>query len=593
MADIGELRRSAPASTFGPGAIVDFRDGDALISAVVTGLEEWDRNFPPAGMANPQSVREERLERRLQKSGFRLPPVIENERERGRLVAVRFPKWLQCPRCNTIAESDDPQWGRDEGKSGLWCTHCTNGRHNVWTVPVRFIVACEDGHLNDFPWHGWVRHREECKNRQGPLKLETKAAGLAGLVLSCGKCSASRTMEDSFAEHSMRGHACAGKRPWLPVANEHCGRSIRVMQRGATNLYYPVDRSALSIPPWSDGLVEALGVFWHPITNIPDAGQREIFIRNSVSPLQEAIDLLGLDLDGLIEAVESHVRLGEADVDEDLRPEEYRQFVFGINQPDQHFECRREEVPDDLRRWFSTLARVPRLREVRVLTGFTRIHEPGSRDDQTVASLSVQSLNWLPAVEVRGEGIFLELNNDSLNEWERSTEICMRSEQLRESWAGGEMSGEPPEMRFLLIHTLAHALMRQLTLECGYSSAALRERLYVSSGADGMAGLLIYTSASDADGTLGGLQRQGLPKAFERTLVAGIAAMEWCSSDPLCVEGILAATEDESGAVCHACAMAPETSCEFFNRRLDRATLIGTPTEANVGFFRDLIKTGA
>jgi len=589
MADIGELRRSAPASTFGPGAIVDFRDGDALVSAVVTGLEEWDRNFPPAGMANPQSVREERLERRLLKSGFRLPPVIENERERGRLVAVRFPKWLQCPRCDTIASSDDPQWGRDEGKSGLWCTHCTSGRHNVWTVPVRFVVACEDGHLNDFPWHWWVGHKEDCENHKGPLKLKTRAAGLAGLVLSCGECDASKTMEDAFAEHSVRGFTCAGKRPWLPVVDERCARPIRVMQRGATNLYYPVDRSALSIPPWSSGLVEALGVFWSPITNITDANQRKVFIENSAVALKEAMDQLGLDLSGLCQAVESHIILGAADVDEDLRPEEYRQFVFGTNLPDQHFECRREEVPIRLQRWFSTLARVPRLREVRALTGFTRIHEPGSRGDQTVAQISAQSLSWLPAVEVRGEGIFLALEQDTLSEWENSSSVRDRSEYLEETWASGGEPGQQPDSRFLLIHTLAHALMCQLTLECGYSSAALRERLYVSSGSDGMAGLLIYTSASDADGTLGGLQRQGLPHAFERTLVAGIKAMEWCSSDPLCIEGILATAEDESGAVCHACAMAPETSCEKFNRRLDRATLVGTPAHADIGFFRDLI----
>jgi hypothetical protein len=74
--------------------------------------------------------------------------------------------------------------------------------------------------------------------------------------------------------------------------------------------------------------------------------------------------------------------------------------------------------------------------------------------------------------------------------------------------------------------------MRQLTLECGYSTAALRERLYVREGQDAMAGVLIYTATSDADGTLGGLQRQGEPGWTRRAIPAAIRAVEWCSSDP-------------------------------------------------------------
>jgi hypothetical protein len=130
--------------------------------------------------------------------------------------------------------------------------------------------------------------------------------------------------------------------------------------------------------------------------------------------------------------------------------------------------------------------------------------------------------------------------------------------------------------------------MRQLSLDCGYSTASLRERLYVDEENPGMAGLLIYTSTTDADGTLGGLQRQGTPTLIRRTIPAAIHAMDWCSSDPLCIEGHMAAPEAASGAACHACVLAPETACEHFNRLLDRALLVGTPGHPETGFFKGL-----
>jgi hypothetical protein len=130
--------------------------------------------------------------------------------------------------------------------------------------------------------------------------------------------------------------------------------------------------------------------------------------------------------------------------------------------------------------------------------------------------------------------------------------------------------------------------MRQLTLDCGYSSAALRERLYTGPEGSDMAGLLIYTATTDEDGTLGGLQRQGDPSRMERTVQAALAAQEWCSSDPLCIEDLLTGEDSLSLAACHACVLAPETSCEEYNRFLDRAMLLGVPNDRSTGYFSEL-----
>lgn len=600
---LGDLRRSAAASLFGPGAVIDFRAGDAPISAVAAGLEEWDRNFPPAGMRNEQTVLEARLQKKLGVQGFRLPPVSAEEFDRPdnkALVAVRFPNWLQCPQCNRLAESR--AWSDESGQPGLYCAQCTQrmpGRRKVWVVPVRFVMACESGHLDEFPWHAWVRHNEGCQKRTF-LSLVSERAGLGGLILSCPSCHARRSMDRVFSEDTWETFPnCRGRRPWLAGANETCEHKARAVQRGASNLYFPVVVSALSIPPWSDQLQEALGVMWDQFVNVEDPDDRAQLVRIlAKGELRPVLAELGLTPEAFVEQLNRRLDSHEQINTEDLRGEEHRQFTSGIadHGPDREFEMRPQTIPAPVAYWFSHLVRVVRLREVSALTGFTRIHPPGDPDSPNVAPISVRRLDWLPAIEVRGEGIFLEIDSRALSEWEKKASVVERIRVLDErhqaSWRERFGDAKPAPAitpRRVLVHTLAHALMRQLTLDCGYSSTALRERLYVGDGDAPMAGLLIYTATTDDDGTLGGLQREGTPERMERTIVAAIQAQAWCSSDPLCIEDLLAGDGGMSLAACHACVLSPETSCEEFNQFLDRALLVGSPKDPSLGFFRNIL----
>lgn len=600
--DLGELRRSAAAAGFGPGALIDFRAGDAPISAVAGGLEEWDQNFPPGGVLHPQAIREVRLQRKLNVRGFRLPPVRDpaSNRDAARaLVAVRFPQWLQCPRCERIGP--ETLWDDKPGKAGRYCAPCgaaAPGRTPVAVIPVRFVLACEAGHLDEFPWHYWVGHSEGCRNRQGYLTLRSEEAGLAGLFLSCAACGQRRSMDGVFAKVTWDRMAdCRGKRPWLADADETCGCKPRAVQRGASNLYFPVVESALSIPPWSDRLQEALGVHFDAILNaLPDdrAAFIRILARGELAPVLHELDMSAEDL--IDEIGRRETQHAEIDVD-DLRFEEYRQFTGGVHAQslDREFEIRPQAVPTLLGPWFSRLVKAVRLREVRAMTGFTRIQPPG--DPDLIARLSARPLDWLPAIEVRGEGIFLELSGTALEAWEARPAVAARAARINAHWAAEWADRYGPDIpptlvvtpRLLLIHTLAHALMAQLTLDCGYSSTALRERLYVRDGERAMAGLLIYTATTDDDGTLGGLQRQGEPQRIARTVEAALRSQAWCSSDPLCIEDMLVPADGLTLAACHACVLAPETSCEEFNRFLDRAMLVGTPSDPSLGFFTDLV----
>lgn len=604
--DLKDLRRSAVVSTYGPGAVVDFRSENAPVSGVVAGLEEWDRSFPPAGMANPQRIHEERLQKKLGVLGFRLPPVISDRKNRDeppdtrRLVAVRFPEWLQCPSCDRISPAG--RWANDLGKAYRYCGPCTNrtpGGAKIYVIPVRFVLACERGHLDEFPWDWWVGHKPDCRNRNKSLLLRSEGPGLAGLILSCESCGERRPMDGIFSKQVWtRFSRCSGKRPWLCDADEGCDRHPVAVQRGASNLYFPVTESALSIPPWTDRMQEMLGTWWSTLAGIEDPAFRMRYIE--VTPdLKQALDELGMTPDQLAEAIERRLRhYNQIDTD-DLRPAEYRQFLEDPgNRTDreQEFEIRRETIPASLTPWIASVVRAVRLREVRAITGFTRIHPPG--DAETVSSLSSVKLPWLPAIEVRGEGIFLALNEKRLSEWERRPSVIARTAscvaQQRRDWearTGG--NGDPPfelTSRYMLCHTFAHALMRQLTLECGYSAASLNERIYASAGDTPMAGILIYTATADADGTLGGLQRQGRTERFEGIVRRAVQALEWCSSDPLCITDMMGALSSYSHSACHACVLAPETSCETFNHYLDRGFLTGIPGEPETGFFSELIK---
>lgn len=600
--DLGELRRSAVLVTGAPGAIVDFRADQAAVSAIVCGLEDWVAAFSSAP-ADAQLVYEDRLQKKLQVSFFRLPPVLTEENKRGRtvnpaLLAARFPDWLQCPECHRIAPSN--KWAPvAPGHASRKCAQCSGSGRIVHVIPVRFVMACEKGHLDEFPWHSWVGHAKGCECPKGFLKLEARGSGLGGLVLSCPDCGASRTMEGIFSAKTWENSHCSGKMPWLGKdADEPCDRVPRTLQRGASNMFYPCMESALSIPPWSDNLQDELGQFWVPLNNVEDLEGRKNLAKLllNTSTYQRWLDKRGWKAEDVAEQIEKR-KSGLLVADwENLRLNEYRQFT-NSNAPvkEDNFEMRIEKVPSNLSHLFSHIVRLVRLREVRVLKGFTRIFPPDMTKN-CLAPISKAHLDWLPAIEVRGEGIFIGLNLDEVRAWETSEQVKKKADRIQTAyinqWCERNPEDQPPirhiTPRFLLVHTLAHILMRQLSLDCGYSSTSLRERLYVDDG--DMAGLLIYTASSDTDGTLGGLQREGKMDKVGLTIPKAIRSVEWCSSDPLCIGGLMTGSESLCGAACHACVLAPETSCEEFNQFLDRGMLIGWPDHPDAGYFKTLLR---
>jgi hypothetical protein len=208
-----------------------------------------------------------------------------------------------------------------------------------------------------------------------------------------------------------------------------------------------------------------------------------------------------------------------------------------------------------------------------------------------VQALSATELNWRPAVELRGEGLFIELAEEAVRRWEEQRVVRDRSaamEAVHCSWRRerGLPEAPYPGGRFVLLHSLAHMLIHGLALDCGYSSTSIRERIYSSPGpGDSMAGILLYTATPDSDGSLGGLADKGRPHRIEPLLRDALERAVYCSSDPLCGHNPPGEMGQLDGAACHACLFVSETSCERGNRYLDRAHIVETVARLGANYF--------
>jgi hypothetical protein len=241
------------------------------------------------------------------------------------------------------------------------------------------------------------------------------------------------------------------------------------------------------------------------------------------------------------------------------------------------------------------LVLVPRLREVRVLRGFHRI-QPGDDEKLVHASLTPYP-KWMPGIEVFGEGIFISFSEKAIVSWEKEYKnaIGKRIDAMNNRHKESVLSFLPePTPRFVMLHTLAHLLILQLSFECGYAAASLRERIYSAepgSESGPMAGFLIYTADSDSEGSLGGLVRQGSPDRLIPTLLTALERGSWCSSDPICRELAGQGLQGLNRAACHCCSLIAETSCTGFNTLLDRMILLGSDEEDGCyGFFSEVLK---
>ncbi|HQO62971.1 MAG TPA: DUF1998 domain-containing protein [Syntrophorhabdus sp.] len=287
-------------------------------------------------------------------------------------------------------------------------------------------------------------------------------------------------------------------------------------------------------------------------------------------------------------------------IESDYRQQEYRVFCRDIQEgyPKTNLLIRSSDVKrygELINSSFDHVSLLHKLRETRTFVGFSRIFPDELNREEQWKLISKEKKRWLPAVIVRGEGIFLKFNDDRLNRWlnnhgafhkERLSGINANLGKMRERRHQTPKIGTP---KYVLIHTFAHLIINQLVYQCGYGSASLRERIYVTEGEKPMSGVLIYTAAGDSEGTMGGLVRMGQPDCLGEILTKALEKALWCSTDPVCIESRGQGPGNCNLGACHSCALLPETSCEEQNRLLDRGVVIGTLEQPDVGYFSDIL----
>ncbi|MHB1009961.1 MAG: DrmB family protein [Propionibacteriaceae bacterium] len=537
-------------------------------SLMICGIDEWSRDSCPV-------IAEPRLARSLGVAELRGPSA---GRKYGDVPVIRFPRFYFCPECRRL---DRANRFDTVSKKSPYCSSC--GRLGV---PSRFVIACKSGHIDDFPYSRWVHGGTPTTGTNHQLTLDTRGetSALSDIEVRCS-CGARRTMDGSFGPKAMLGITpCHGNRPWLPgSAGEQCSEIPRTLQRGSSSTWFANVRSAISIPPWSE-VHKLIAASWAMLAPLPDEVLRDVFAAQPGWFAKHP----HLTVDRLV-AIVNDMRSGGPPDEEGLRKQEYEALIAGHpeHDPGDQFVCLPVSMTDPkVSEYIAQVREVSRLREVTALVSFSRLVPTGPTDPHA-AQLSQMPTDWLPAMEVFGEGIFVGLDPDRLKAWAAKPFVRERTGKIFSAAATVTL---PPTVDAvgLLIHSFAHALMNELSLDAGYPVASLRERIYAVGE---QAGVLIYTATADSAGSLGGLSAQSEPARLANVIRSAMRRALWCTSDPVCLESTGSGIGNLNLAACHACMLVPETSCEQRNTLLDRALLIGTPDEPDAGFFSELTQT--
>ncbi|MDA8045303.1 MAG: DUF1998 domain-containing protein [Actinomycetota bacterium] len=589
---IGSARPSGLVTTAGVGAVVDLPS----MSVIVRGLNTWspehaDVITEPRLLREVQSVLGDQV-RALRKAPWD-PSTADEPWARTGVPVSPFPRWVRCPRCYRLGPLDPPgqftlvhRWGRRPDLAKWvhsYCdrqAHTSDGRKRP-CLPARFLVTCPVGHLDDFPYVEFVHHGKACAAPK--LAMSDSASTLGPRVtIRCAECGDSRNIQEAAGQEGYRHlPGCRGRHPHLQRFEE-CGRPSKLTVLGSSNLWFSVTASALHLPQ-SLTIADVVEANWNVLASQTD--------RAVVGVLVDSMDQLralrAYPLDEVWAAIEG-LRAGGGPRPPDptggLLDAEWQLLARPTSdRQDDDFRAVPTPSPDGYEALLDQVVQVNRLREVRAVVGFTRLVAPERRDlaPTNRLPLTIGTPEWVPAVEQRGEGVFLQLREDRIATWEGTVADHPRIEALRRAygrWAANrDQTPDPafPIPRYVLLHTFSHLLIRQIALECGYSSASLRERLYLGQPGRRAAGILLSTASSDSEGTLGGLVALGAARHLQRLLDLSFEEARRCSSDPLCAEHVPHDPSDQlHGAACHACLFASETSCEANNRWLDRAVLV-------------------
>ena len=589
----GTLRASQAVSMSGPGSIVQMEHDSILIMSI----DKWSQQADCYKILHHAY-----LEQLLKKGHFRMPRQID----RHRVISCRsFPLWGVCsnPACGRL------QKHRAAPLRGEKCFRCKDCNKEIYAA--KFVAVCPNGHIEEFPWVEWAHSKastERTCKRNPRLRFGARgqSPGLADCYVTCLDCKASRSCAGATSITGLKGviPGCRGSMPWIGKdAAEACANSrgnampMHGIQIRSTSMYYPVTVSALHLPEWL-----------HPVQKqITDNIEkiRAVLEINTCRDVAEKVSYLeGERKKYGVDEVEKHLekrfskttQLDGNSKEAQVRNLEYKDLVFSEFEGDEYLDISRTPVHEDLAGYIGMLKQIKRLTEIRVMCAFTREApaDPYLSDGEDVryCRISDPGTEWYPAVENRGEGFLFTLDEERLSRWEDEQAVKSRCGLVRGVFEDlfSKLSDEDPRRppRYMLLHTLAHVLIRGVAEVSGYSEASIRERIYSGSN---YGGVLLYTATPSSDGSLGGLVRQGGTESFANLVRATVQKSMRCSRDPFCAEDNPADMSRANiplyarvnASACYGCVLLPETSCENVNRLLDRRLLF----DQEFGYFRE------
>lgn len=569
---LGELRPNQIITTFGPGSIVD---------AVKDSVTVLDTNY---WQEKGVKIIDGRLASYLGVDCFYMPRTSYSRD----IPVISFPYVHVCSKCGRLFDI------REDFDLDLYLQKGANCPDCGWQAyPSRFITVCEDGHMDDFPWRWWV-HKGETKCR-GHLRIFSKgnSSTLSDMWVECMEpsCNARRNLSGAMQRDNFEDYICSGRHPFRPLTKAmKCDKPVIPSQRGASNVYFSVSRSAISIPPWINPLYNLIDEHFRLIMEYKEDWGEEGISKIYNKYFHDRFTRREFDV-----ALEK--RMNNIKEFAEIKQMEYEAITHhddpAYESNRKHFKAEEDQLPISLQKYFNRVVRITRLREVKVLVGFTRVDasDPDAdADDQPniVAISKGKGEKWLPAAVINGEGIFIEFNKDTINQWLQNKSVNKISMQYEDSY---KEFCEQKKWKinvsrnavYVLMHTFSHLLIKQMALSSGYSSAAIRERIYFG---DNMSGILLYTGSADKEGSLGGLVELGnkltqlMRDAFHEALL--------CTNDPECMSS-LPLYNGTNGAACHSCCMISETACENGNRMLDRGLVVPLAGREEQSYFKELV----
>lgn len=590
----GQVRQSQVITTYGPGALIDL----PRYSAIVGGLDTWPQPADLAEITEPRLTH--KLERMTSVPAPRLfapPPDSNDPREATRGIgAYRFPEWFVV---QEAAASEDRERSRR-----LVHRKALDDKWRYERLPVvatRFVRACPKGHVDDIDWRAFAHRTDDGCRRQLWLDERGTSGDLADLVVRC-ECGKSHGLDDAALIEMRSLGTCQGRRPWLGQnSNEGCNQPARLLIRTASNAYFPQVVSVLSLPERGTAVEEAVREVWE-LLQVVDSPESLAVVRR----FPQVAAKLAVFSDAEVLEAARQIKEGK-DGERPVKQVELEALLaapegFGDDVPvDPDFHARR--LPDQAWRrsgrtgGVEAVVQVHRLREILALVGFTRFEAEtpdinGEFETDVERAQIAAEPTWFPAVENRGEGIFLQLRGDAVGRWLARPAVQERLDGLvrgHELWVEGRKSKRLfPGGPYLLLHTLAHLLIQSLAMRCGYPASSLRERIYTDAASEHF-GILLYTGSPDAEGTLGGLVQEA--RHLEDHLLLALRMGALCSNDPICAQHEPDSRMERRflhGAACHGCTLVAETSCEMRNDYLDRALVVPVLGVPGAAFFEQV-----